>query len=310
MTFVAGSGGSYAGVSGRATSPGKEILMNSNTTFRVLFVHAMARESFDTFDAAVTAVQGVFPGATVETFDEGTVNEHAIASKDGRPVARITPSFPVERPRRARCECGVVTGVACDLEGPAASAVVLHVAPQHAHVEVGDAVETVDVDEDHDRGQLIALEGPIATVAWKSGVTTTINRDDLIPDHSRDDEEAGDLHDYQTGAYIRPATRADVTRSFMASLRDGGHGLYLDGGRTVFALGWPAPLFAALDAGEEGDRVWGVGLDAASALADARDQYGYRATPRGRVVRITAERAERVKLCGDVDASNTEGLLQ
>ena len=48
----------------------------------------------------------------------------------------------------------------------------------------------------------------------------------------------GDLHDYRTGAYIRPATAAELVASLEAAHLDGGSGLFeIDYGRVVYVVG-------------------------------------------------------------------------
>jgi len=44
----------------------------------------------------------------------------------------------------------------------------------------------------------------------------------------------GDLHDYQTGAYIRPATEAEQTESVEAAEHDGGAGAIDVDGRSCY----------------------------------------------------------------------------
>jgi hypothetical protein len=50
----------------------------------------------------------------------------------------------------------------------------------------------------------------------------------------------GDLHDYRTGAYIRPATRQELLESIEAE-QDGGTGAFeLEDGRVVYVEGGAA----------------------------------------------------------------------
>jgi hypothetical protein len=39
------------------------------------------------------------------------------------------------------------------------------------------------------------------------------------------DKSHGDLHDYQSGMYVRPATKAQADASSAAAMVDGGHGI-------------------------------------------------------------------------------------
>jgi hypothetical protein len=51
----------------------------------------------------------------------------------------------------------------------------------------------------------------------------------------------GDLHDYRTGAYIRPATREELLESIEAAELDGGAGAFeLENGRVVYVEGGAA----------------------------------------------------------------------
>ena len=47
-------------------------------------------------------------------------------------------------------------------------------------------------------------------------------------------EDYGDLHDYHTGEYIRPATRDERDASYAAAKRDGGAGVISLQGRRVY----------------------------------------------------------------------------
>lgn len=49
----------------------------------------------------------------------------------------------------------------------------------------------------------------------------------------------GDLHDYRTGAYIRPATREELLESIEAE-QDGGTGAFELDGRVVYVEGGAA----------------------------------------------------------------------
>lgn len=48
------------------------------------------------------------------------------------------------------------------------------------------------------------------------------------------DHSNGDLHDYQSGMYIRPATLAQAEASAAAALVDGGHGIILVDGISCY----------------------------------------------------------------------------
>ena len=48
------------------------------------------------------------------------------------------------------------------------------------------------------------------------------------------DKSNGDLHDYQSGMYIRPATLAQAEASAAAVLVDGGHGIILVDGISCY----------------------------------------------------------------------------
>jgi len=50
----------------------------------------------------------------------------------------------------------------------------------------------------------------------------------------------GDLHDYRTGAFIRPATREELLESIEAAKDDGGAGAFELDGRVVYVEGGAA----------------------------------------------------------------------
>jgi hypothetical protein len=47
----------------------------------------------------------------------------------------------------------------------------------------------------------------------------------------------GDLHDYSTGEYLRPATKAELTKSLEAAFDGSGEGVFKLDGRAVYVEG-------------------------------------------------------------------------